>query len=202
VADLAEEMYGPYRICVRLGAEAGLRGGEILGLRLEDLDLLGRRINVFRQAQTLAGGVQLDLPLKSEAAYRTVPLAPQTAEAIAWHLKRYPPRGGLVVTTSAGVPVRRATFLDAWGKAKLRAGIHRELRPHDLRHRYASVLIAEGLDALTVKTLMGHSSITETYDTYGHMFPDQSERAAQAIAGRIAAGRSPLFTDRATDQAG
>jgi integrase len=202
VAALAEAMYGPYRVCVRLAAEAGLREGEILGLRVEDLDPLGRRINVFRQAQTLDEGVVLDQPLKSEAGYRTVPLAPQTVEAIAWHMKRYPARGGLVVTTAGGKPVRRSTFNAAWSKAMLRAGIDRPLRFHDLRHRYASVLIAAGCDALTVKTLMGHSSITETYDTYGHLFPDQSERAAQAIADNIAPGRSRLFTDQATDQAG
>jgi integrase len=50
------------------------------------------------------------------------------------------------------------------------------LRFHDLRHRYASVLIEAGLDALTIKKLMGHSSITETYDTYGHLFPSQPPR--------------------------
>jgi integrase len=207
VAALDEAMFGRYRVGIRLAAEAGLREGEILGLRVEDLDLLGRRVHVFRQAQTLDEGVALDLPLKSEAAYRTVPLAPQTADAIKWHLKRYPaldggPRTGLVVTSSAGQPVRRQLFLDAWNKAKERAGIDRPLRFHDLRHRYASVLIAEGLDALTVKTLMGHSSITETVDTYSHMFPSQAERAAQAIADNVAQGRSRLFTDQATDQTG
>jgi integrase len=202
VAALTDAMYGPYRVAVRLGAEAGLREGEILGLRVEDLDLLGRRVNVFRQAQTLGGGVQLDLPLKSEAAYRSVPLAPQTTEAVALHLTAHPVRGGLVVTTSAGTPVRRQVFLDAWGKAKAKAGIDRPLRFHDLRHRYASVLIAEGLDALTVKTLMGHSSITETVDTYSHMFPSQAERAAQAISDNVAPGRSRLFTDQERDQTG
>jgi integrase len=202
VAALVKAMYGPYQVAVRLGAEAGLREAEILGLHVEDLDLLGRRVNVFRQAQTLAGGVALDLPLKSEAAYRTVPLAPQTTEAVAFHLTRYPARGGLVVTSSAGSPVRRQLLLDAWNKAKAKAGIDRPLRFHDLRHRYASVLIAEGLDPLTVKTLMGHSSITETIDTYSHMFPSQAERAAQAISDNIAPGRSRLFTDQARDQAG
>jgi integrase len=202
VAALTDCMYGPYQVCVRLAAEVGLREGEFLGLRVEDLDLLGRRLHVSRQCQTIDGeGVVLDLPLKSEAAYRTVPLAPQTADAIGWHLKRYQ-RRNLVVLTSARTPVLRGVFLDAWRKAVIKADIDRPLRPHDLRHRYASVLIAEGLDALTVKTLMGHSSITETFDTYGHLFPDQSERAAQAIAGQIANGPSRLFTDRVTDQAG
>jgi integrase len=182
---VAGVMFGRYGITVRLAAEAGLRAGEVLGLRVDDLDLLGRRLHVSRQAQTLRGGVVVDLPPKSDAGYRTVPLAEATVEAIALHLATYPARGGLVVTTSAGAPVRRGTHNNAWTKAKDRGGLDRPLRFHDLRHRYASVLIASGLDALTVKTLMGHASITETYDTYGHLFPNQSERAAAAIAAAI-----------------
>jgi integrase len=89
--------------------------------------------------------------------------------------------------------------------AKDRAGVDHKLRFHDLRHRYASVLIEAGLDALTIKTLMGHSSITETYDTYGHLFPSQSERAAKAVAAarlRSDHGDSLPLTDQATDQNG
>jgi integrase len=112
-------------------------------------------------------------------------LASATVDAIALHLAEFPSRGGLVVTTSSGSPVRRQVHNDAWAKAVQRAGLERPLRFHDLRHRYASVLIASGLDALTVKTLMGHASITETYDTYGHLFEDQSERARQAIEDSI-----------------
>jgi integrase len=186
VEEITEAMYGRYAIAVRLAAEAGLREGEILGLRVEDLDLLGRKVSVYRQAQTLRGGVALDLPPKSEAAYRTVGLASATVEAIALHLATYPARDGLVITTASGRPVRRSTFNEAWTRAKEEAKVENPaLRFHDLRHRYASVLIAAGLDALTVRTLMGHSSITETFDTYGHLFPNQSDRATQAVAAAI-----------------
>ena len=155
--------------------------------------MLGRRLNVRRQAQTLAGGVRLDLPPKSEAGYRTVPLAPATVELIAAHLAAHLSRSGLVVATSSGTPVRRGLFGERWERAKAGAGISRPLRFHDLRHRYASVLIASGLDALTVKTLMGHASITETYDTYGHLFPNQSERAAEAIAASVRRGSRTAY---------
>ncbi len=61
-------MLGRYAIAVRLAAEVGLRQGEALGLRIEDLNLLGRRLTVSRQAQTLPGsGVTLDLRPKSDA---------------------------------------------------------------------------------------------------------------------------------------
>lgn len=190
---IAAAIHPPYAIAVRLAAEAGLREGEILGLHVEDLDLLRRRLHVTSQAQTLAGGVQLGLPLKSESAYRQVPLAPETVTALAAHLAGRAGRS-LVVTTASGKPVRRQNLLTAWGRALTRAGVDRPLRIHDLRHRYASVLIAANLDALTVKTLMGHSSITETYDTYGHLFPNQHERAAEAIALSIYARTEPRTT--------
>jgi integrase len=96
-------------------------------------------------------------------------------------------------------------FSYPWTNAKDRAGVDCRLRFHDLRHRYASVLIEAGLDALTMKTLMGHSSITETYDTYRHLFPTQSERVAKAVAAarlRSDHGRPQAITDQATDQGG
>jgi integrase len=202
VASIASSMFGRYGVGVHLGAEAGLRLGEVLGLRVDDLDLLGRRVNVSRQAQSVRGEVLLDLPPKSDAGYRTVPLAPATVDVIAWHLKRYPSRRGLVITTTPGRPLRRNLFNDMWSKAKERAGVTRPLRFHDLRHRFASVLIEAGLDALTVKTLMGHSSIQETFDTYGHLFPSQSERAAKAIAAAIhAPSRTVPRTKRGEDAA-
>lgn len=186
---IAAAIHGPYRVTVHLAAEVGLRQGEILGLRVEDLDLLRHTLTVSRQAQTIRGrGVVLDLPPKSEAGYRVVPLAPETVDALALHLATYGSPGGLVVTTSGGTAARRQTHDDAWAKAKRKAdAANPALRFHDLRHRYASVLIEAGLDALTVKTLMGHASIEETYDTYGHLFRGQEERAAKAISASIGA---------------
>jgi integrase len=119
---ITDAMYGRYSIAVRLAAEAGLRQGEILGLRTEDLDQLGRKLTVSRQAQTVGDGVRLDLPPKSEAGYRTIPLAPDTVDALALHLATYPARKGLVVTSAPGTPVRRSVFSYAWTIAKERAG--------------------------------------------------------------------------------
>ena len=68
-----------------------------------------------RQAQTIPGqGVLLDQPPKSDAGYRTVPLARETVDTVALHPAAYPPRAGLVLTTSAGTPVHRQVFSDAW----------------------------------------------------------------------------------------
>jgi hypothetical protein len=60
------------------------------------------------------------------------------------------------------------------------------------------VLIEAGLDALTLKTLMGHASVHETFDTYGHLFPNQSERAAAAVTARIHRDGTPDHVDSRT----
>ena len=186
VEALAGAMYPRYAIAVRLAAECGLRLGEVAGLRTTDLDMLRRRLQVRRQAQTLTGeGVRLDLPPKSDSGYRTIPMAPATVEAVAAHLAAHPSRDGLVVTTAAGMPLRRGTLNASWTKAKRRAGTDPALRFHDLRHTFASRLIEAGADALTVKSLMGHASITTTYDVYGWLFPDQLDRAAAAVEAAL-----------------
>jgi integrase len=186
-----------YRIAVLLAAEAGLRLGEVCGLRLFDVNTLRAELTVRRQAQTIGGrGVVLDLDPKSEAGFRTIPLAPETSADLAQHVRDYPSPHGLVLTTSYLTPVRRNVFNEAWNKAKSRAGLDGPpLRFHDLRHRYASVLIAEGIDAKSIQTYLGHVSITETYDTYGHLLHAQPERARAAITRSMRRA-----TDQATDQ--
>ena len=57
VEGIADVIYGRYKVAVHLAAEAGLREGEILGLRVEDLNMLRHTLTVSRQAQTFAGGV-------------------------------------------------------------------------------------------------------------------------------------------------
>ena len=94
---------------------------------------------------------------------------PRDVEALALHLAVFPARAGLVVTSASGRPVRRTMLGKAWTEAKERAGITRSLRFHDLRHRYASVQIEAKTYSSTIKTLMGHSSINETYDNHGHV---------------------------------
>ena len=75
------------------------------------------------QAQTLAGGVQLDLPLKSDAGYRTIRWRRRPWRRSPSISPPTPAHDGLVVTTSAGTPVRRSGFNNAWTNAKQRANL-------------------------------------------------------------------------------
>jgi integrase len=71
-----------------------------------------------------------------------------------------------------------------WRKAKAAAGV--EYRLHDLRHFYASVLIAAGCDVVTVQRAMGHKSATVTLNTYSDRWPKAEDRTRKAAAGMFA----------------
>ena len=61
-------------------------------------------------------------------------------------------------------------------------GLSPDFRFHDLRHYFASLLIASGLDVKTVQARMRHASAKTTLDTYGHLWPDKDESSRAAVA--------------------
>jgi integrase len=88
---------------------------------------------------------------------------------------------GYVFTTVIGTPID-GTNLTAQGFKRLlkRAGLP-DMRFHDLRHTCASLLIAEGRSPREIMGVLGHSQISLTMDTYGHLFPENQHRAADAM---------------------
>lgn len=66
-------------------------------------------------------------------------------------------------------------------------GLPDGFRFQDLRHHFASLLIASGLDVKVVQTRMRHSSAKTTLDTYGHLWPDSDDTTRAAISRVIAA---------------
>ena len=65
-------------------------------------------------------------------------------------------------------------------------GLPPGFRYHDLRHYFASLLIAAGLDVKVVQTRLRHASAVTTLNTYGHMFPDKDESARAAVSAALA----------------
>lgn len=78
----------------------------------------------------------------------------------------------IVFTNGAGKPVQASAFRDACRAAVMTAGLPEGTRFHDLRHYYASALIRANLNPKVIQARLGHASITETMDTYDHLFPD------------------------------
>jgi integrase len=71
-------------------------------------------------------------------------------------------------------------------------------RFHDLRHFYASALIAANLNPKVIQTRLGHTTITETMDTYGHLFPDAEDLGRTAVDEAIAPAIAELNRNRST----
>ncbi len=71
--------------------------------------------------------------------------------------------------------------------ARTQVGLPDDFRFHDLRHYFASLLIASGLDVKVVQARLRHASAKTTLDTYGHLWPDSEERTAAAIDAALAA---------------
>ncbi len=188
---LLDAMPARYRIAGVLAAGAGLRQGEALGVTVDRIDFLRRRLRIDRQLVTPPHGEPHLAPTKTEASVRTVALAEAVVEPLAAHLAEFSAGPhGLVLTYVDGRPVRRNRFGAMWRQTLQRAGL--DNRFHHLRHHFASVLIAGGCSVKVVQKTLGHASARETLDTYGHLWPDSEDLTRQAVdAAFRGAGRAP-----------
>lgn len=159
-----------------LAEYGGLRRGELRALRWGDLDLPGRVIHVARAWDDVEG----EQTTKSKAGERRVPILDPLARELAAHKLRSGRDGdALVFGRTADEPfvlttVRRRA-LTAWKDAELLP-----IMLHEARHTCASLLIASGANAKAISEVMGHASITMTFDTYGHLMPGAIDEVAAA----------------------
>lgn len=173
----------------------GLRQGEVLGLRWEDVDLERGTLSVRRQLQRTGGTLQL-VPLKTERSRRTLPLPAFVLEALRRHRARQLEERlalgaawqehGLVFATERGTPLEPRNVLRRYHTLLARAGLPRK-RFHDLRHSAASLLLLQGVDLRVVMETLGHSQISLTANTYAHVAQALKREAAErmdALLGR------------------
>jgi integrase len=193
VVALAQAMPPRYAVTVWLGAGAGLREGEALGLTAARVDFLRRRILVEEQMQGANGRAPALAPLKTRASRRVVPVDDVVLQAITNHMQQWHPGlGGLLVTNRLGAPVRRSSFGECWRVAVEACGLPKGTRFHDLRHFYASALINAGLHPKAIQARLGHATIAETMDTYGHLFPDAEDHGRGALDSLLRDAPVPL----------
>ena len=158
----------PYDAIFALAAYAGLRLGEARALRWDDVDLDAGLLWVRRQLRLTPGGGQ-DESTPKYGSYRKVPLQPELHR----YLYRHAESGhDLVAEARSGVPAHPGSIARVWARQKASCGLPSGTRIHDLRHWYASRLIADGVDVLTVQRRLGHARPSTTLDVYGHVLPD------------------------------
>jgi integrase len=172
------------RVLFRMAVEAGMRQGELLGLRWSDVDLVAGRLFVRHSCRKRETS-----QVKTAASMRTIGLTPVLIKELkVWKLACPKPARiqdeeplDLVFPNAAG------GHEDAHNL--LRRGLHRALdqaglrriKFHELRHTCASLLLASGIGIKHVQAQLGHSSATITLDVYGHLMPNSGSPGAEVF---------------------
>lgn len=179
-----------YGALVTLGAGTGLRQGEAFGLTVDRVDFLRRTLTVDRQVILLPGGAPSFGPPKTQASYRTVPVADVVLEALSSHLAEHGTGAdGLIFSTPEGGPIRRTRWSEWWRPVAAEAGLEPGVGFHALRHFYASSLIRQACSVKVVQTHLGHATAAETLDTYSHLWPDDDDRSRAAVDAVLGTSR-------------
>ena len=174
-----------------IAIHTGLRQGELLSLRWEDLDLEAGMLQVRRTLTRIKGTYSVGEP-KTKKSRRTVRLTTGAVAALRGHLERqleemerlgslYQP-GGLVFASEAGGIINPSNLRNrSFAKLLQRAGLPSDTRFHDLRHTCATLLLSRNVNPKIVSEMLGHATIAITLDTYSHVLPDMQEKAARAL---------------------
>jgi integrase len=173
-----------------LALSTGMRLGELLALKWEDVDLEGGRLRVRRTLTHAGKSFVLGEP-KTKNSRRTIRLAKGAISALKAHLSRqleemermgslYQP-GGLIFATEDGTIVNPSNLRNRSFRPLLkRAGLP-PIRFHDLRHTCATLLLSKSVNPKVVSEMLGHASISITLDIYSHLLPDMQEKAVEAL---------------------
>ncbi|HSV41637.1 MAG TPA: site-specific integrase [Nocardioidaceae bacterium] len=172
-----------FQAFIALCAFAGLRSGEAAGVQVADVGL--RELRVARQVQRDSREVAVRAP--KYGSERLVYVPQELVTILGEHIEAFTPDGvpaRFLFRAADGGPLDRNAVHFRWRHAAARAGIA-GIRLHDLRHFYASGLIAKGCDVVTVQRAMGHASATTTLSTYSHLWPNAEDRTRNAAASLI-----------------
>jgi integrase len=152
---------------------AGLRRGELMALRWEEVDLKAGVIHVTRSWDAKEGVIDP----KSSTGKRKVPIPSDLRRHLLEHRMRSAHVEGLVFGVSPLSPFGPGALTQRARKAWDDAGLDR-ITLHEARHTFASLMIAAGVNAKALSTFMGHANISITLDRYGHLFPGSETEAA------------------------
>ncbi len=173
-----------------LAVHTGLRQGELLGLKWDDVDLDDGTLQVRRALTTAKGGPVLAAP-KTKGSRRSVKPTQGAIEALRSHLERQLrevdgagslwQENGLIFASESGAPLDRRTVTSHRFKPLLkRAGLP-PIRFHDLRHTCATLLLTRNVNPKIISEMLGHATIAITLDIYSHVLPNMRDQAAAAM---------------------
>lgn len=151
----------------------GFRPGDLFGLRWEHVNL---------NFKTIRKVIEKTAHHKPEP--QTFPLSDKAAEVLrVWHQQMDKPASGYVFPSPVtGKRMDKGAMQKPWQKVREAGGLPDELQLYTLRHHFASTLVMDGVDLLTVSRLMAHSDINTTIEHYGHLQPNRAREVVNAFA--------------------
>ena len=181
-----------YDVFIRLALSTGMRIGEIVGLRWDDIDFTNRILFVrstLNRLPTVDGESKTQLFVgtpKTKNGRRSIPLFDaiisdladwrKTQEADAQLAQSAYENTGYVVTNEFGKPIEPRTFRDHYIRILKAAGLP-HFTFHALRHTFATRAIEQGMDVKALSKILGHASVGFTLDTYAHLLDDHKRES-------------------------
>ena len=178
-----------------LAMYTGMRQGELLGLPWKNVDLVGGQLTVLQALSRRKAAAPVLAEPKTKRSRRTLPLPPLAVAALQAHRERqrfeelaagegWQNSAGLVFTAQDGAPLDPSTATHAFQRC-IKAASLPPMRFHDLRHGYATLVIASGGGLREVQEGLGHASITTTANVYAHVAPATLKRVADNLQALI-----------------
>lgn len=183
IAAQESRFYALYQLAIK----TGMRQGELLGLKWQDISWRKGTLTVKRQVQRVPGqGFVFGEP-KTKAGNRSIKLGEATLQALREHSQRQQVDRAaagsqwqdldLVFPSKVGTPMDQRNLLNDFYAVLARAGLHR-IRFHDLRHTAASLMINNNIAINRVSQVLGHSKPSVTLDIYSHVFAGSQDDIA------------------------
>jgi integrase len=175
-----------------LALSTGMREGELLGLRWQDVDLARRTVQVRMNVAEIAKKRFALTETKTAYSRRTVALTQAAVDALAEHWQKQQrdkatmggmwTENGLVFPNGyGGIMIPHNIAKRSFKRYLVKAGLSRDIRFHDLRHTAATLLLASGVNAKVVSEMLGHSNVAITLRIYAHVLPHMQQSAVQAM---------------------
>lgn len=175
-----------FRAGVMVMLYAGLRRGEALALRLSDIDRKNNIVHVTRAIRYESNQLIIDTP-KTKTSVRDVPLLEELANAL-------PASGDYIMTSADGKPCTEMAFKRGWNSYMTalseKAGRQVDIRPHDLRHSYCTMLRDAGVEMKLAMQWMGHADEKMILRVYDHITTERVENAVQMVEKKLQRGQN------------
>jgi integrase len=177
-------------VLYHLAVITGMRQSELLGLKWSDLDWRGGTLKVQRQLKRGNWKDGFFTTPKTKAGKRIIVLGANTLAKLREHFNRqYLERqkcgerwqeNDLIFTSTIGTPMDQFNLHRVFKQFIRDMGMP-EIRFHDLRHTAASLMLNHGVPVIVVARRLGHSKVSITLDTYGHLMPEMQQEVANLM---------------------